>query len=602
MHKFYFFIPILVLLLLSITATSQYRVMNIRDLPLEYQGKVMPDVMGKVLVSEKWAREHLLNNTRDTVTVYPGWPVGKEGTAERGGVYGNLDYDPELEIIYAVGQHVYAFNFDGSPVAGWPVKVDLFPDGAPAYGDIDGDGFGEIVVTTHALGSWSEGMVYAFERNGTNVFGFPVETEGGAVRTPVLADLDDDGADEIIISVRDWPDGFVYVFNGDGTSFPGWPVRMNNVPATTAAVGDITGDGVPEIIAESYTSLHAYNTSGAVIDGFPFTPGNNRVFSHSSPVLADLDGDGLREIIFGDHNSTSGNGNLHVLKSDGTIFPGYPKETDFWIYSPPSIGDVDGNLTLDIIVTDYFHETSTPVNKVYGWEAASALDLPGYPLDSIYGVFSQVILADLNGDQNIDLMFDSNIGPEGFYYGLNNDGTPLEGWPLEVNGSSFTINPFTGDLNMDGILDISGGGFNLQDEKTYLYLWNSNTTYYADKAELPMLQYNTRHSGVYGDYLMVDIPEPSNNNHPGDIQIYPNPARDQVMVVCPPARRGCWQSGIVGFLEIYDIFGRKLEEVAMGSGQQQAQINVSGYPNGVYAVILRSSGQIIGRKKFVVGR
>ena len=179
-----------------------------------------PDVLGKVLIDKNLISYKNIFLSGDTVSVYPNWPVTEDGENERGGVFANLDTDPELELIYPVGAALYAFNIDGTPVDGWPVTLDYPTDGAPAFGDIDGDSVGEIVATTHQIGTYAFGTVYAFKTDGTDVAGFPVTTEGGAVRTPVMADLDGDGAMEIIIAVRLWPEGFIYAYRGDGTIYP----------------------------------------------------------------------------------------------------------------------------------------------------------------------------------------------------------------------------------------------------------------------------------------------------------------------------------------------------------------------------------------------
>ena len=57
-------------------------------------------------------------------------------------------------------------------------------------------------------------------------------------------------------------------------------------------------------------------------------------------------------------------GQLHILKSDGTHLPGWPKTTGHWIYSPPSVGDVNGDGDPDVVIADYFHEIVNPSNQI----------------------------------------------------------------------------------------------------------------------------------------------------------------------------------------------------------------------------------------------
>lgn len=60
-----------------------------------------------------------------------------------------MDTDADLEIVININTTIYALNKDGSNVAGWPINVGTQPiQGAPAFGDVDGDGQEEIVCVS----------------------------------------------------------------------------------------------------------------------------------------------------------------------------------------------------------------------------------------------------------------------------------------------------------------------------------------------------------------------------------------------------------------------------------------------------------------------
>ncbi|HEY3250221.1 MAG TPA: VCBS repeat-containing protein, partial [Ignavibacteria bacterium] len=329
---------------------------------IQFQNAPMPDAMGNINILESGGRDHINNiSETDSFPVFPGFPKNVSGSTREGGIACNMDNDPEFEIVYNIGFTVQAWNSDGSSVPGWPKTVSSYPlEGAPAFGDIDGDGQGEIVVTNH--GGTSGGNVYAFHKDGSNVTGFPIN-HGYCIRTPVLADIDNTGGLEIIVDRRESNE--VWVYRGNGTVYPGWPKSINQVPSSSSAVGDITGDGFPEIISESYSSLYAWDRNGNALAGFPFTMPNGDVNSYSSPVLADVDNDGIREIAFGTHK-LGGGGYVYLLKNDATIMPGWPKSTPYWIYSPPSVGFIDGDNILDIAIGDGGGTISfTPVFSLY---------------------------------------------------------------------------------------------------------------------------------------------------------------------------------------------------------------------------------------------
>jgi hypothetical protein len=599
--KSFIFIFILSLLL-SVKIYGQKVVLDASEIPENLPVRYIPDTEGKVLIDMRFLESNQLSRDDDTVTVYPNWPVTEAGSTERGGVYGNLDNDPELELVYTIGNLVYGFNMDGTVVGGWPRELDYPTDGAPAFGDVDGDGFGEIVVTTHQTSTFASGTVYAFEINGTNMPGFPVSMEGGPLRTPVLADIDDDGKYEIILAIRKWPEGFIHIYRSNGTMYPNFPVRMEYTPGSAVAVGDITGDEIPEIIAESYYTLHVFNLEGVILPGFPYYPGENRVFSYSSPVLADIDGDGLREIICGDHSTDVGDGAVHIVKSDGTSYPGWPQYTSYWIYGPPSVGDINGDGELDIAVGDQVISPS-PVNKAYAWTATTGIPLEGFPITGLNGINSQIILADLDDDEMVELIMDDNTATNsmGRYHGYNHDGTILDDWPLETLGSTFFINPLVVDINLDGILDVSGGGTEQETGSTNIYLWNSNKEYNPDFAILPILQYNTRHSGVYGDYLMVGMEE-AETSEEFEIEVFPNPASWLLAV-------GSWQldksqrsavSGQRSAVRIifYDMSGREMLEL-LDVSSSPFIIDISGLNPGIYILKLIFENGSVANAKFV---
>lgn len=568
-------IILFILLIPAIEGMGQMVVVDaavLGDLPgLRY----VPDVEGKVLVSERLVSGFEKYQLNEVPTVYNNWPQVRPGANEEGGAFGDLDNDSSLELIYTVGNKVYAFNSDGTSVAGWPRTLDYPTDGAPAFGDIDGDGFGEIVVTTHQPSTFANGTIYAFEINGTDMPGFPIAITGGALRTPCLADINGDGALEIVVTIRKHPEGFIHVYNGNGTMMPGWPQRLDYVPGSAIAVGDITGDDIPEIVTESYYGLHAFTHDGFLMPGFPYYPGTGRVFSYSTPVLADIDGDGLREIICGDHSIVNSSGAIHIVRHDGTAFPGWPKYTSYWVYGPPSVGDINSDGLLDVIVGDQTL-SATPQNQVYAWTAMTGEMLPGFPITGVWAVNSQVILADIDGDGMIELMFDDNTSV-GKYQGYNHDGTPMDGWPLAVTGTTFYSPPLVVDIDLNGGLDIAGAGYDQSSGNTSLYLWDAHVPMNDNLAYLPILQYNTRHNGVYGDNLMVG----GTGAEPGitlGYALYPNPAGAWLTVSGRQSAAGSRQPAVC--ITIADLYGRGLRSLT--GVLLPCDLNISFLPAGTY--------------------
>jgi hypothetical protein len=556
--------------------------------------------MNKVNIFDDYTGSYKSVNL-DSFPNFPGFPKHISGGSFEGFIYCNMDSDPELEVVGNIGYTVQAFNIDGSSVPGWPKTLTSYAgEGAPAFGDIDGDGQEEIVATNHGL--TSGGYIFAFKKNGTPVTGFPIN-HGYSTRTPVLADIDNDGKMEIIVNKRIYPVGEVWVYRGTGVVFPGWPKAINHVPASSAAVGDIDGDNIPEIIAESYIALYAWKSNGDSIPGFPFILPNSAVTSYSSPVLADLDGDNKREIIFGTHVSGAG-GYLFVLKYDGSQLTGFPKATGNWIYGAPSVGYIDGDTLLDIAVGDQVL-SGTPADYVYGWNKNGDV-LSGFPIGPLNAVNTQILLGDIDNDNSPELIFDDNSSQAGLgqYLAYNHNGTPVTGWPINTTGTTFFNNPCLTDLNRDGILDIIGAGTEGTGSSAYtnVYLWNTGKNYNPNKITLPVFQYNVAHSGVYGKQTLVGV---SNNvtELPKNFELYqnyPNPFNPTTTIKFNVTTcHSCEGRNPDIVLKVFNILGREVATLVnekLAPGTYTVDWNASQYPSGVYFYRLQTNGFAETRK------
>ncbi|MCE9626345.1 MAG: hypothetical protein K8R56_00325, partial [Candidatus Eisenbacteria bacterium] len=117
--------------------------------------------------------------------------------------------------------------------------------------------------------------------------------------------------------------GTVFAFRDRGDPLqPGWPVTAAAGTNLTGGVtlADLDGDGVREIIASgSSTSLSrvwAWRIDGTLLDGYPFDPGTLGI---SACAAAELDGVAGDELAFID-----GVGALHVLGAGGAELAGFP--------------------------------------------------------------------------------------------------------------------------------------------------------------------------------------------------------------------------------------------------------------------------------------
>lgn len=223
-------------------------------------------------------------------------------------------------------------------------------------------------------------------------------TQNGGVQ-PILADLDGDGIPEIILQDAT----SIYVYRADGTLFPGWPVALD-IPAEPGstflsltdyspqpAVGDIDGDGQPDIVVAYAGYVAAYDRFGRIIPGFPKNLNSNPAitdnclapwperavpapiidFSNLNPAIADIDGDGLNEIIIGGsrevcvNTPASGPPSLFVYDLGG--FPGGRIEWSQFRANPERTGVYAGSITgaqdVDIGYTVSFAQSVLATNN-----------------------------------------------------------------------------------------------------------------------------------------------------------------------------------------------------------------------------------------------
>ncbi len=309
-------------------------------------------------------------------------------------VLANLDGDPagELEIIVAgIDQWVYAWHHDGSPVAGWPVLCrEASGHGAriastPTVGDVDGDGGLDVMVTTNERYSRT-GRMYAVRADGYDhpdgpfLPAWPVElwtivdeflplVGEGTPSSPVLADFDGDGRDEIVINAGV---SFPVIYDGDGTlirsmspvimgPYDGTYELLMGVMSSNYSIADL-GDGRLTILTGGIGAFGAlqlafpglripndylvgawYADTGKRLLYWPRVT-EDMQFANAHAV-ADLDGDGLPEVITG-----SGGHYLHAYDFYGREPEGWPKFTGGWIAATPAVGDMDGDGLLEVAV------------------------------------------------------------------------------------------------------------------------------------------------------------------------------------------------------------------------------------------------------------
>jgi hypothetical protein len=222
---------------------------------------------------------------------------------------GDLGNDGKSEIIAFLYQDpdiwLGIYNGDGTTLPGWPKLISskgYYPSLPPVLADLDADGALEII--------YIDGLhVAAVRQDGSEMPGWPVAVPSGYVITGISAGyINGDRQPEIAVSLLgDLQLGEVYlVISADGSIMSGWPVEMPSKSwgNGSAAIVDLNGDGKKELIfgsgilpySEISFSLHAVSSNGREIDGFPKPVSDIDPCCGNTPAVLDIDGDGLLEI------------------------------------------------------------------------------------------------------------------------------------------------------------------------------------------------------------------------------------------------------------------------------------------------------------------
>jgi hypothetical protein len=227
-----------------------------------------------------------------------------------------LPLGPVIAVATGSGT-VFLFRDDGTPVAHWPVtaQAGLNLSAGAAIADVDGDGVPDVVA---GGGTLSTARLWVWRLDGTLLANFPFDAGVPGMSSLAVGDVDGTPGAEIA-----WTDasGSVHLVGRDGSERMGFPT-----PPTSAArapvIARLGHAGAPvALVQASAGTLAAYDSTGnarfdVAIAGTP----------SQDPALADLDGDGVDEIVLALSPPTA----IAAFDSSGapfTAIAGWPRPT-----------------------------------------------------------------------------------------------------------------------------------------------------------------------------------------------------------------------------------------------------------------------------------
>ncbi|MCZ7666661.1 MAG: FG-GAP-like repeat-containing protein [Chloroflexi bacterium] len=323
-----------------------------------------------------------------------------------------------------------------------------------AAGDLDGDGEIEIVAPSDTYtenGGAFMNAIFIYRGDGEDAgngsplirrIDFPAQGDQLGrehIGSVALADLDGQPGSEIIIG----SERGMYAFFNTGVTY--WFTDTfhgpHNATVVTPAVGNLDLDAAPEIVVNMSNNLVVYTAAGDIAWSatLPAEVG--------MPLLADMTGDGLLDIVAYDAN---GGVRLYDynLGAPQLLWQTTLSSAIGTVRGGPAIVDVDGDGSPEIAIShDGYHTALDAAGNVV-W--STQLD-PGAP--------GGVSVADIDGDGEIEIVtgmrYDDGIGI-GKLYALNADGSIL--WQRPAYDDTSANSQSVLDLNGDGVYEIAWNG------------------------------------------------------------------------------------------------------------------------------------------------
>ncbi|MFN2198869.1 MAG: FG-GAP repeat domain-containing protein, partial [Anaerolineales bacterium] len=311
-------------------------------------------------------------------SVRPGWPARRDGEVGYGwGMYnqnaaaGDLDGNGTKEIIGPTDTHyITALDKDGNQLYTNAMYDDLHTDGPQTWAQVG-------VHVDHNVDL--RGYANCGVEHRPNF----------ADSAPVIADLDGNGTPEIIVvgnvyNCATSPYTSLYhipfIFNADRSRWSGagydWTVLPNpdahaapisesyNVIETAVpnpVIADLDYDGLQEILYASYDGqVHAYWLDKTEHGEWPYrvyNPSEGFFRFASEPVVADLDNNGWAEVIFASwvQKGTNRTGRLHILDYHGRVLQEIdlpPAKNGDWngAMAAPTLANIDLDPDLEVVL------------------------------------------------------------------------------------------------------------------------------------------------------------------------------------------------------------------------------------------------------------
>lgn len=373
------------------------------------------------------------------------WQYNTNAPAFGSAAAADMDNDGFYEIVfttYTNDGRAHCLNAEDGSVK-WIYNIGGCGDVAPLIYDMDNDDTLDVVIN----GSCNPTIFCINGCTGQLIWSMP---SGGGDSPPTVANLDTDTFPEVLFCNFN---GELRIYNGeDGTTNAN--IQVDNGPIQTEpTLVDVNGDSRLDIILANH-----YNTNGYYIWAYDYvtqdTIWTNYLSDTSSTynayhggAVADLDNDGNMEYVIG-----ANNGMVRALNvEDGSLF--WSVTIPQSCMSPVSIADLDGDSTLEVVVTN--NDWITFDERIWVLDALDGSTEWSYP--TTFSSFRGCAIADINGNGTLDLVAGYYMGdviaveP---YSGLIWQHNLLQYFPPGLPYFMVDHGPLVADFDQNGSMDV----------------------------------------------------------------------------------------------------------------------------------------------------